>query len=168
MKRKKLWILSFFLLTSALLSLPSCRASADYADDLSCAQLMDAVVEKIPVDFGYESFGDDHLRYYFEDTSLPDDVCLRYSVLSEDINEIGIFHTPSADAREEIEDLAEEYLEELREDKRAFIASYAAGELPKLDRAEIRVFGNYTVYAILNDEDRALAFETIAAMLTKK
>ena len=168
MKTKATLTSMLLLLPLLFSSLSSCGQKMVYADNVSCSELMDAVVEQIPVSFGYEAYGDDHLRYYFEDTTLPDDVCLTYSVASEDINEIGIFHTPDAASREEIYDLAEDYLEELREDKRAFIASYASDELPKLDRAEVRTFGHYTVYAILNDRDRALVFETIEKMLTEK
>lgn len=160
-------ILCLLTLLSCL-SLSACQKKESYADDIPCSELMDAVEDQLPVNFGYETFGGDHLRYYFEDTKLPDDACLRYSVLSEDINEIGIFHTTNAESGEEVKDLAEDYLEELLEDQRAFIASYAPEELPKLERAEIRTFGNYTVYAILDDEDRALAFETIEKKLTKK
>ena len=63
--------------------------------------------------------------------------------------------------------MVEEYLEELREDQRAFIASYAASELPKLDGAQWRTFGNYTVYAILDEHDRALVFDTVESLLTQ-
>ena len=158
-----------FLLPLLLLPLLfSCQSKQAYADDVTCSDLMTAVEEKISVPYGYKTFSADHLRYYFEDTKLPDDVCLRYSSLSEDLNEIGIFHTSDAASREEIRDLAEDYLEELREDQRSFIASYAADELPKLDGAEVRTFGNYTVYAILDDEDRALAFDTIENLLKVK
>ena len=161
-------ILPFCLLCCLLLSLVSCKKEQSFSDDVPAAELMDAVVEQIPVNFGYETFGGEHLRYYFEDTKLPDDVCLRYSVLSEDINEIGIFHTTSPQAQEEIKDLSEEYLEELLEDQRAFIASYAPEELPKLERAEVRTFGNYTVFAIADDRDRELIFETVEKKLTEK
>ena len=129
---------------------------------------MDTVIEQVPVNFGYETYGDDHLRYYFEDTKLHDDVCLRYSALSEDINEIGIFHTATRHDQEEIRDLAEDYLEDLLEEQSAFIASYAPEELPKLEGAEVRTFGNYTVYAIADDRDRALIFETVEKALRKK
>lgn len=157
--------LSLLLVLCTLLC--ACGSKSAYADDLPCAELSDAMEDQIPVDFGYETFGRDHIRYYFEDTELPDDLCLRYSVRSEDINEVGIFHAPDEAAREEIKALSQRYLEELRRDQSAFIASYAPEELPKLERAEVKVFGNYVVYAILSDSDRELVFDTIEKKLMK-
>ncbi len=168
MKHRLPKLFSCFLLCSLPLVFASCQGKQDFSDDVPTAELMDAVVEEIPVNFGYETFGNEHLRYYFKDTDLPDDVCIRYSVLSEDINEIGIFHTTSGEAQKQIKDLAEDYLEELREDQAAFIASYASEELPKLEHSEVRSFGNYTVYAIADDKDRELIFETVKKTLTKK
>ncbi len=139
-----------------------------YADDIPCSELADTVEEQIPVDFGYETFGGEHLRYYFEDTKVHDDACLRYSVRSEEISEFGIFHTPDEASRIEIKRLCENYLATLREEKSTFIASYAPEEVPKLERAEVRSFGNYVAYAILSDDDRELFFETIEKKLTKQ
>ena len=159
--------LIFLLVIVTLLS--SCgKKNKEYADDVPCAEIADTVEEQIPVDFGYETFGGEHLRYYFEDTKLHDDACLRYTVRSEDIGEFGIFHTPDEESREEIEELCEEYLEDLREEKTAFIESYAPEEVPKLERAEVRSFGNYVAYAILSDDDRKLFFETVEKKLTKQ
>ncbi len=159
---------SLLLLCCLPLSLAACKKDQSFSDDMPTSELMDAVVEQIPVNFGYETFGGEHLRYYFEDTKTHDDACLRYSTLSEDINEVGIFHTTSPQAQNEIKELAEDYLKELLEDQRAFIASYAPKELPKLERAEVRTFGNYTVYAIADDDDRELIFETVEKKLTEK
>lgn len=159
--------LIFLLLLTALLS-ACAKKEPTYANDIPCSELADTVEEQIPVDFGYDTYGGEHLRYYFEDTKRHDDACLRYTVRSEDIGEFGIFHAPDAESRDEIEDLCEEYLEDLREEKTAFIASYAPEEVPKLERAEVRSFGNYVVYAILSDSDRALLFDTVEKALTKQ
>lgn len=149
------------VLLALCLFLGACTKASAYADDVSCAELADRATDQIPVNFGYETFGGEHLRYYFENTELPDDVCLRYSAISEDINELGIFHVPDAAAREEVVRLTEEYLARLLSEDSAFIASYAPKELPKLEHAEVKVFGNYVVYAILDDDDRKLVFETV-------
>ena len=162
MKKQRAIALSLLL----ALMLCACKAKEKtYTDDLSCAELMDTVEEQIPTDFGYESYGGEHLRYYFEDTKRHDDVCLRYTARSEDIGEVGIFHTPDEASRAEIERLCKNYLATLREEKTAFIESYAPEEVPKLNSAEVRSFGNYTVYAILSDADRALVFDTVEKQL---
>ena len=162
---KRYWILVLVLAT--LLS-ACAKKGKDYVDDLPCSEIADTVEEQIPVDFGYETFGGEHLRYYFEDTKVHDDACLRYTVRSEDIGEFGIFHAPDEESRKELERLCEEYLKTLREEKTAFIESYAPEEVPKLERAEVRSFGNYVAYAILSDDDRELFFETVEKKLTKQ
>ena len=162
---KRYWIV---LLALATLLSSCAKKEKSYTDELPCSELADTVEEQIPVDFGYDTYGGEHLRYYFEDTKRHDDACLRYTVRSEDIGEFGIFHTPDEASRKEIERLCEDYLATLREEKKAFIESYAPEEVPKLERAEVRTFGSYTVYAILSDADRALLFETVEKELEKK
>lgn len=159
-------ILMLLLVVATLLS-ACAKKEKEYVDDLPCSEIADTVEEQLPVDFGYETFGGEHLRYYFEDTKTHDDACLRYTVRSEDIGEFGIFHTPNEESRKEIEELCEKYLETLREEKTAFIESYAPEEVPKLERAEVRSFGNYVAYAILSDDDRKLFFETVEKKLVK-
>ena len=88
--------------------------------------------------------------------------------MNDDINEVGIFHSPGGESEAEVFRLTEAYLKSLREEKQAFIGSYAPEELPKLNGAEVRRYGNYTVYAILSEEDRQLVFETVEKMLIRE
>ena len=157
-----------FVLLLTLCLFSSCQERQSYRDDLRCETLMDAAIDQAPTDFGYDTFESEHLRYYFDEDEEADDACLRYSIAAENINEIGIFHASNETAAREIYEDCEEYLEELREEKSAFIASYAPEELSKLEEAEVRRFGNYTVYAILSSEERALVFETIEQALLSK
>ena len=154
------------LLSALMLPIVSCAKQEEYLNNVSCEELMKQVEERIPTDLGYTSFGTDQILYYFENQASYDDVCLRYSTRSENINEIGIFHSPNESAQEELEDKIEEYLEQMWEEQRAFIASYAPEELPKLEHAEIESFGNYTVYAILSDEDQKTVFRILEEHLS--
>ncbi len=162
---KKIFCRSLVLILS--LSLFSCQNKSELADDIPCSVLADTAKEQIPIDLGYESYGGEHIKYYFEDTELDDDHALYYSVASEDINEFGIFHAPDTDAAEELYRLTERYLEGLLEEKGAFIGSYAPKELQKLEDAEVRAFGCYVAYAILSEDDRELFFDTVEATLRK-
>ena len=65
----------------------------------------------------------------------------------------------------ETEEMCRDYLAALWEEKQAFIAGYAPEELPKLKHAEVRSFGRYTVYAILDDADRDRLFEAVEELL---
>ena len=72
-----------FLALLLSLSLSACAREVAYTDELTCEELMDKTLEQIPVDFGYETYGGEQIRYHFDATELPDDLCLRNSVKSE-------------------------------------------------------------------------------------
>ena len=152
-----------FLLAALLL--PACRKNVSYRDDLPVGDLAARIQEQIPVDYGYEDMGEAHLLYYLDGDDLPKDRCLRQSVLSEDINEFGVFYTPSDQARQELEEELSNYLEELREEKSAFVGSYAPAEVPKLDHASLRSFGPYTVYLVLSPHSQSLVWSTVESIL---
>ncbi len=155
----------FLLLASLSLSLFSCSDKKSYKDSVPCAEILDTACEQLPINLGYEDFGSEHIKYNFKDTAAFDDKAIRYSVLSEDINELGIFHARGENEKKELVSLAEDYLNDLRQNKASFISSYAKEELPKLQNAEVRSFGNYVAYAILSDKDRQVFFEEIEKAL---
>ena len=101
----------------------------------------------------------------FDEDDLPKERRILQSTLSENINEIGIFHTVTEEEKKELREELEEYLEEMREEKSAFVASYAPAEVPKLTSARVRSFGNYTVYVILAPDDQARLWETVEQLL---
>ena len=158
----------FIVLLALAALLTSCSRESGYSDDVPCSEVCDKIEKQLIVDFGYDSYGEEHLRYYFDDTEEYDDFAVRYSVLSEDINEFGVFHVRDKESRDEVYEMCEEYIEELREDERAFIESYAPKELEKLDGAEVKFFGNYVVYAILDSDGREKLFDTAKKVLSEK
>ena len=57
--------LSLLISLSLLCASPcftACAKKEAYADGIPCAELADAAEDQIPVDFGYETFGGEHLR----------------------------------------------------------------------------------------------------------
>ena len=135
-----------------------------------------------PVNRKLDFIDKNHVRHFKPLTSSVGEYLANNSYNREMLNDmipcvdLVIAYTPGHNIKlafkianqEEIRDLAEDYLEDLLEEQSAFIASYAPEELPKLEGAEVRTFGNYTVYAIADDRDRALIFETVEKALRKK
>ncbi|MBR1497233.1 MAG: DUF4358 domain-containing protein [Oscillospiraceae bacterium] len=72
------------------------------------------------------------------------------------IDEFGVFHASGdgASARE-IKTVAEAYLARRLE---VWMEEYMPEEKPKLENAEVRVSGDYVIYCILSDADKAAAF----------
>ena len=147
------------------LLLMSCAQKSAYRDDLTLGELSDSILKQIPVEYGYQEAEEIHFSYYFDEDDLPKERRILQSTLSENINEIGIFHTVTEEEKKELREELEEYLEEMREEKSAFVASYAPAEVPKLTSARVRSFGNYTVYVILAPDDQARLWETVEQLL---
>ncbi len=159
---KKLLCLGLLL---ALLTM-GCQRMKDYRDDISCEAITDAVCDELE-DEEYLPFGEEQIRFSFEDTDRFADYSLVYSVRSENIDEIGIFRGETQEDVDELRRLCEQYVNTLREEQRAFVASYAPREATKLDAATVRVFGHYVIYTILSEDNREKAFESIEEMLKK-
>ena len=159
MYRKQLFIP---LLTLTLTILFVSCSSPKYRDDKSCRSLAESVKED---SIEYEEHDEEYLEFFFEDSSLQDDFCIIYSRDTNDITEIGIFHTPDTDSARKLITHIEAYISEMQETQRAFIGSYAPLELPKLDGATVEQFGNYLVYSI--SENNEEIFSSIEKTLIK-
>ena len=156
--------LSFFLFGAVVLFsllLLSCGRGGDYADGIPCGELLEEAEEEVPVTFGYESLGREEIEFLFGGGLSADDVSLRYSKSSENINEIGIFHSPNEEAQKKTEEAVASYLAERLADEAAFLESYAPGELLKLKGARWRSFGSYTAYAVLEEKEAERFFEAV-------
>ena len=90
---------------------------------------------------------------------------MRISTAGDRIDEYGILHSDIG--TEEAARLLREYLTRSYEQNRAFYDSYIPTETPKLRDAEVRVFGDYVVYAILSPEERSTLFARAEACLTE-
>lgn len=156
-----------FVLLLIFALLTSCNAKK-YSDDVSCYELCEYAIAAIDEGEDFSDYGKEYIKYFFENSELHDDFRIVYSTETDDIDELGIFHAPSADAAKEISAIAQNYISEMQNTQRAFIGSYAPEELPKLDNAEVRVFGNYVVYAIMEDDEKSEAFSAIDKKLLSK
>ena len=158
---KRLIILaSVIFLAAALIGCSQDR----YSNSVPCRDILDISKEKAPVEMGYESFDSEYVRAYF-DATLFEDCDIRFSSLSEDINEFGIFRSKDKKDAKKLYRSVSAYLSDIKTDKRAFIESYAPEQLPKLDNAEVRRYGSYVAYAILPDGERAEFFKTVEDVL---
>ncbi len=146
------------LLAAMLLPLGSCRKPTQYTDTLTAAELAaDAraaldQTEFFPAEKGY-------LNDYFPIPEELTDYEIDLAADGNNLSEFGIWHT--GNGAESISILLRGYLEESFDRNRSFYDSYIPQETPKLRDAEVRVYGNYVAYAILNDTDRKTFFQTI-------
>lgn len=152
------------MLSVCLLSACSSRA---YSDELPCTDISSAITDSLDDGQEYASFPDSHIDRNFERASFDGHAAI-YSADAEDISEIGVFHAKDKNSADALVKQCRTYIEDMQENSRAFIASYAPEELPKLDAAQVRRFGNYVVYTVLSEEQSSAAFESIKRALEIK
>ena len=164
--RKQLF-LPVLLAFSMLFSLISCKkASVVYTDTLSAHELSEEAEDELDHTDFRQADGD-WLKDY---VTLPEDLTdfeICFSSDGNNLNEFGIWHVRS-DQIAPLEATLRTYLAESLLRNRNFYDSYIPQETPKLENAEVRVFGNYVCYAILNAQDREIFFRTVEEELTER
>ena len=158
-------IISLLLTALILFSLGSCnRKSISFSDELDCTSLSDQALGEIDQSNTYATADEQFLADYFKTPIYVTDSVVRFATDSSNLNEIGIFHTTDGNT-EEMAKLLKTYLIQSYEKNHAWYDSYIPSEIPKLRDAEIRIYGNYVVYAILSKESKNNVFQYIENQL---
>ncbi|HBF14816.1 MAG TPA: hypothetical protein DDW30_03870 [Clostridiales bacterium] len=154
-----------FLFALFVLSLAGCGKATprNYLNDLSAAELADLADDSLSEDF--RAADADYLTEY---VSLPQagySLSVRLATGGDRIDEYGILHSDIG--TEEAARLLRDYLARSYEQNRTFYDSYIPTETPKLRDAEVRIYGDYVVYAILSPEEKAAFFSRVEECLRK-
>ena len=78
---------------------------------------------------------------------------IRKNVMGTSIDEFGVFKAGTMTAKD-LQTMIEDYLQILNDSW----MNYQPEEKPKLDGAEVKIVGDYVMYAILSEADRTAAF----------
>ncbi|MBO7311080.1 MAG: DUF4358 domain-containing protein [Clostridia bacterium] len=156
--------IKIFIVTIFIFSLSSC-SSLSYADGVKCHDIGNEIHTVLNDQKEYAEFENTGINNALDLSDEYDDFYAVYSTDTNDIDEIAIFHAKSKEDAEEILEACQEYIDDMQENSRAFISSYAPNELPKLDEARVRRFGNYIVYTVLDAQTANSAFEAIKEAL---
>ena len=162
MKRIFLLALSLFLLAS----LVACTDAKQYANDVSPTALAEAALNKMDDGVAYTTAEKGFLDDYFTEPSYLIDSVIRFATDANNLNEFGIFRVESGKAKE-MGTLLENYLKDSLTLNQSWYDSYIPEETPKLRDAEVKVFGDYAVYAIADKTDRQAFFAAVESELTK-
>ena len=165
MKTKR--FISIFLSMILFFSITSCKKVVPvYLDILPATELTKEAREELETT-NFRVAPSDWLADY---VSLPDgmfDYEICFSSDGSNINEFGIWHVRQ-DQVAVTEAALRTYLSESLRKNREFYNSYIPEETVKLEKAEVKVFGNYVCYAILNEHDKNIFFSTIQEELQEK
>ena len=160
MKRFLLFFSALFLLSFAGCGKPTPRK---YLNDLSAAELADLAGDALSEDF--RAADADYLTDYVTLPQAGYSISVRLAAGGDRIDEFGILHSDIG--TEEAARLLRDYLARSYEQNRTFYDSYIPTETPKLRDAEVRVYGDYVVYAILSPEEKTAFFNRVEACLRK-
>ena len=163
-------IITVLVLLCAL-SLPACARRKDYRDDVTATLVAERITENLNADtdlpLRYVKDDTGFLEEYFKAPDYIADHAVFYAASTNNINEIGVYRVKEGHAEELSALLKANYLKASLDKNGAWYDSYIPMETPKLRDAEVRVYGNYVVYAILSPKDRESAFETAEDILEK-
>ncbi|MBQ9806291.1 MAG: DUF4358 domain-containing protein [Clostridia bacterium] len=161
MKPKQLLIAVMSLLM--LFSLVSCSS---YADDIDTDNLATVGLNALSDNIDYVEADDGFLDDYFSTPSWVTDYEIYLAPTASNINQVGVYHVQDGHT-EEMEAILKDYLQRSYAENGNWYDSYIPKETPKLRDAEVKVYGNYIAYAILNETDRATFFDAIEKALTE-
>ncbi len=150
-----------FLLLATMVGAVACADTSDYTDDLTPDALAQRIGEALEDGVDYVKDDSDFMKDYFP---LPDGVdahTVHYARDTNNINEFGIYHVTGEGMEELKAMLTESYLKASYLANRDWYDSYIPQETAKLRDAEVRTYGNYIVYAILDRDERETLFATV-------
>ncbi len=162
--KKTISVLLFLCLAFAF---ASCNNTSAYRDDIACEALAVNAEKKVNLKdtLAFVEEGDmtlSVLPHISEAVATATDSKVRFTG-GFSFDEYGIFHCTDSAAVEKVQKNAKDYVKSRAED--TLYRSYFPGEEYKLDEAEVKVFGNYVVFAILSSENRSAFFAEIEQLL---
>ena len=143
-----------------LCTLTSCT-KRNYRDDADTDDLAEQMTQALANEKRYTKADDDVLDGYFTMPSYVTESTVRFSSDGNDLDEFGVYHVTEGNT----EDMAKHLRAYVTDFYNLYNANYLPEELPKLRDAEVRTFGNYVVYAMLDKNDRETVFAAVESAL---
>ncbi len=163
MKKKQITALTlaFLLCLSALCG---CGGKKGYSDDIAVSSIADRVDEATGKNDGSmiavdESYIKGSMKM---DPSGFEEYVVKINAYGANIDEYGIFKGADEKQTKEIESQVEAYLK-MRND--TWMTEYMPEEHPKMEKASFVTYGNYVMYAILDDDIKQTAFDAMKGCL---
>ena len=162
---KKTKTVSAALCAAALLLLLSACGGAKVRDDVPVSGLSSAVDSAIGNEGDLVAAPESYLSSLMEldFSSLPEYV-VKINSRGVNIDEYGIFKAAEGQKVSDLEATVKGYLQNRID---IWMPEYMPEELPKLENAEVKTVGNYVMYMILSDSQKAAAGATFESSLAE-
>lgn len=141
-----------------------CGGGSKYADNVLVSGIIDRVDQAIGKDDGSMIAVDElyiNNTMKIDATEIPEFV-VKINAYGANVDEYGIFKANDADHAKQIADQVEAYLK-MRND--TWMTEYMPEERPKMQAASFVTYGNYVMYAVLDDDLKQTAFSTLESCL---
>lgn len=154
-------VVAALLLLSLLLCL--CACGAKYRDDIPLNRITAVADARMGGDMEEMTTGFVSGTMHLDPNSFGG-YTVKINKKGINIDEYGVFRAPENGKASDVQDAIEGYLK-LRRD--TWMKEYMPEEKPKLDKAEVKVFGNYVLYVIADDDVRNNIYQDVEKLLKK-
>ena len=150
---------------SVVLVLAACNKEEEYKKEINTQEIATALSKRTPTASAW--INED--QYFIEEyVDIPDYVkesSIYYAQNTNDLDEFGIFWVEEGKEKATRLLLTQGYLQKRYTENQEWYNSYMPTETPKLRDAEVRIYGNCVVYAILSPERRTAFFAECEKLL---
>ena len=150
---------------SAVLVLAACNKEEEYKKEINTQEIATTLSKRTPTASAW--INED--QYFIEEyVDIPDYVkesSIYYAQNTNDLDEFGIFWVEEGKEKATRLLLTQGYLQKRYTENQEWYNSYMPTETPKLRDAEVRIYGNCVVYAILSPERRTAFFAECEKLL---
>lgn len=160
------------LIAALLLILPlAFTACSSYRSDVAVNDLVTPVLETVSTQGGFVAADADHVSLEFETPATIDSNVSEWMICASTspntVDEFGIFRVKDGGDVGAVKSEVEKYLQSLQVELEVYLDSYDPAEKPKLENAQVFVFGNYVVYTMLTEADTTAATDAVKTALEK-
>ena len=160
-------IAATLMLLSAVFSFAACNQKEDeeYKKEINTQEIATTLSQKTPTASAW--INED--QYFIEEyVDIPDYIkesSIYYAKNTNDLDEFGIFLVEEGKEKATRLLLLQGYLQKRYTENQEWYNSYMPTETPKLRDAEVRIYGNCVVYAVLSAEQRTAFFAECEKLL---
>ena len=161
---KKVSRAALLVLLCAAFALPSCGMGQS-KKEIDTAKIAETLSKKTPIASAWINEDQYFIKEYTELPSFIKSSAIYYAQDTNNLDEFGVFWVESGKAQMLRLQLTQEYLKKRYDDNLSWYNSYMPAETPKLRDAEVRIYGDCVVYAVLSQESRKAFFDECEKLL---
>ena len=154
-------------LASVVLMLASCN-QGKIEKDIDAAKIATQLSQVTPTESKWIDDDQDFIQEYVTFSEYIKESQIFYAQNTNDLDEFGVFEVEEGKAQEVRTRLMKGYLKKRYDENLDWYNSYMPTETPKLRDAEVRIYGNCVVYAVLSADRRIAFFAECEKLLKEK